>query len=599
MSGFDPTPEQARALALFATGDNLVIEAGAGTGKTATLRLLAESTPRTGAYIAFNKAIVAEAGSKMPGNVTCSTAHSLAFRAIGKAYQHRLNAPRMKANEVAKRLGIDPLVITTPFGSKRLAPGFLAGVVNRAVAIFCQTADAELGEHHFPYLDGIDLPAPDGRRGWANNREVRLHLLPAVRRAWADLSATDGALRFGHDHYLKLWQLAGPRIDADFILFDEAQDANPVMLAIVAAQEHAQRVYVGDSQQSIYGFTGAVNALASIEGANRTFLTQSFRFGPDIAGRANRVLRRLDAELVIKGTPAIASVVGPIAEPAVVLTRTNATAVELFLDALAAGEAAAVNPDAGTKPSRPHIVGGATEVVAFAKAALDLMEGGWTSHPELACFDSWADVIDYVENDQQGAELRLLVNLIEKFTAPTIIEGLGQMTPERDASLVISTAHKSKGREWDAVTLADDFPNGEDKEGNPREPEPEELRLVYVAITRARRELDLGRAVGKLLDDEEPVELDGTTAGDLAGLPLVLDDTVPVDEVRIVDTAGNVIARIVEVEPEVAAVDSDVHAGVKACPDCGRTDVVRSSGIVGAHRCAGSKAEASARLMCD
>lgn len=38
---FTPTAEQEQALTAFATGRSLVIEAGAGTGKTATLRLLA------------------------------------------------------------------------------------------------------------------------------------------------------------------------------------------------------------------------------------------------------------------------------------------------------------------------------------------------------------------------------------------------------------------------------------------------------------------------------------------------------------------------------------------------------------------------------
>jgi MoxR-like ATPase len=41
---FAPTDEQQEALRLFATGKSLAIEAGAGAGKTSTLKLLAEST---------------------------------------------------------------------------------------------------------------------------------------------------------------------------------------------------------------------------------------------------------------------------------------------------------------------------------------------------------------------------------------------------------------------------------------------------------------------------------------------------------------------------------------------------------------------------
>ena len=64
-------------------------------------------------------------------------------------------------------------------------------------------------------------------------------------------------------------------------------------------------------------------------------------------------------------------------------------------------------------------------------------------------------------------------------------------TVEADgADLVISTAHKSKGREWKSVRLMDDFlrssPSGESNAG----PDPSELRLLYVALTRAKEQLD-------------------------------------------------------------------------------------------------------------
>jgi superfamily I DNA/RNA helicase len=59
---------------------------------------------------------------------------------------------------------------------------------------------------------------------------------------------------------------------------------------------------------------------------------------------------------------------------------------------------------------------------------------------------------------------------------------------EEDADVTVSTAHKAKGREWDAVQLAGDFPEPE-KQGD------EELRLLYVACTRAKRELDIEAVV--------------------------------------------------------------------------------------------------------
>jgi UvrD-like helicase C-terminal domain/AAA domain len=465
---FTPTGEQTTALELFATGESLAIEAGAGTGKTSTLRLLAESTNRRGQYIAFNKAIVVEAGSKMPATVTCSTAHSLAYRNVGKQYSDRLrNSRRMRPMDLANHLGLEEIATDT----RVLARSFLGGVVLKAVTRFCQTADDEIDAKHVPYIEGIDVPV-DGVRTYENNRMVARALVPALRRAWSDLMSQTGILPFRHDHYLKAWQLDSPHIQADYILFDEAQDANPVMVAIVAAQTHAQLVWVGDSQQQIYTFTGAVNALGNVPADQRAFLSQSFRFGTAIADVANTILDRLpEAEVRLVGTDTINSIVGSVADPDAILCRTNAAAVETVLNTQQQGRQAA-------------LVGGGEEVVRFAKGAQDLMSFGRTEHPDLACFDSWGDVQSYVTEDEQGSELRLLVQLVDRFTVPTILSALDRVIREEDADVTVSTAHKAKGREWDSVQLAGDFPEPE-KQGD------EELRLLYVACTRAKRELDI------------------------------------------------------------------------------------------------------------
>jgi ATP-dependent exoDNAse (exonuclease V) beta subunit len=50
-----------------------------------------------------------------------------------------------------------------------------------------------------------------------------------------------------------MWALT-PRIYGEFLLLDEAQDANPVVEQVFLAQgEYAQLVMVGDSAQAIYG----------------------------------------------------------------------------------------------------------------------------------------------------------------------------------------------------------------------------------------------------------------------------------------------------------------------------------------------------------
>lgn len=482
-----PTDEQLAALDLFRTGDSMVIGAGAGTGKTSTLRLLAYSTPQRGAYLAFNKSIVVETADRMPRRCSASTAHSLAFRAVGRRFAHRLGSPRMRSNLIATALGLGPFVVKYGEQSKVLQPGYLAGLTMRGVTRFCQSIDEKPSERHVPYVDGIDIPDDDGRRTFANNAELRKVLAPAMVKAWADVTREAGQLPYKHDHYLKLWQLSRPRIEVDYILFDEAQDADPVMAAIVAAQTHAQRVYVGDENQAIYEWRGAVNAMDGFASEHQRMLTQSFRFGEAIAEAANEILDLLESELRLRGLPSIESEVGELGEKPydAMLCRTNARAVSEMLHNQREGRV-------------PHLIGSGTEVAAFARGAKELKDEKWTSHPDLTCFRSWGEVLDYVRHDPQGDELKLLTDLVEEFGVATILRALDPMPSEAEADVVISTAHKAKGREWPVVILGEDFAG--------REASDAELRLRYVACTRARNHLDKSALDRKSNEDHEAGE---------------------------------------------------------------------------------------------
>lgn len=468
-----PTEEQQAALSLFLAGDSMCIDAGAGTGKTSTLRLLAASTRRRGRYMAFSRALVDDAAGSFSGRCDVSTIHGLAMRMVGGDFRHRLGSPRMKSYEVAQYLGIDPLVITLTDGrKKRLAAGWLAGHTLRAVEQFCKTADPELTRYHFVVAEGLDLPDAQGRRTYENNQRLAAHLEGAARKAWADLSSPAGVLTYKHSAYLKLWQLSHPRISTDYLLVDEAQDVAPVMADVIARQDHAQVVYVGDANQAIFRWTGAIDAMQSFEAEHRSRLSRSFRFGDAIATVANKVLRDLGSTFELLGNPDIISTVGELAEDAPIdalLCRTNATALAEVLTAHQHG-------------TPVHLVGGGKEVQSFARAALDLQGGKSTSFYELSCFDSWPEVQEYVRDDPAGSEIALMVKLIDQFGARALLDAVDGTAPEVPGTLVVSTAHKSKGRQWNVVRIAGDMVDVE--------PNEDELRLRYVAFTRAREHLD-------------------------------------------------------------------------------------------------------------
>ncbi|MEU8992850.1 UvrD-helicase domain-containing protein [Streptomyces sp. NPDC048558] len=472
----NPTDEQTAAADAFRAGNHLALQAGAGTGKTTTLTLLAHATTRHGRYLAYNRAIAQDARARFPNTVQCKTAHALAYAAVGHRYTRRLNAPRRPAWQTGQALGITK---TLRIGEREVTQKALSNATLRTITRFCHTADEAITRHHVPRLRGLedtDLHA-----------ELAAHIVPFARKAWADLQhPEDGAVRYDHDHYLKAWALTQPRIQADFLLLDEAQDTNPVVEQIFLNQrDHVQLVMVGDSAQAIYHWRGAKDVMTGFDGTQLT-LSQSFRFGPDLAAEANRWLHLADAPIRLTGTPAVPTELGPVSQPDAVLCRTNVGAMAQVMTLMAA-------------KYRVALAGGGDSLQALALAARDLKEGRRTHHPELILFPSWGDLQDYASHDPAGRDLQPLVNLVDTHGTDAILTAVTQLAPEPHAQVTVSTAHKAKGREWPRVLIADDFARAKDDisddQDAPSPPGPiddAEARLAYVAVTRTRRRLDLG-----------------------------------------------------------------------------------------------------------
>lgn len=333
-------------------------------------------------------------------------------------------------------------------------------------------------DHIRPNARGA-LLAHDGSEGWAPITVKRSPYEGPVYNLDVDVDHTyvaDGIVT--HNCYLKIWALSDPVLPADYVLLDEAQDSAPVVAKVFNQQTGAQRVAVGDACQAIYGWRGATDAMAGMTVDERLYLTQSFRFGAAVAEEANKWLELLNASLRLKGTPAIASRLRPLSQAAAVLCRSNAEAVARLMKYHEAGVPAAV-------------VGGGQDVKRLAEAAIELQAKGRTSHPELCVFTSWGMVQEYVEHDHGGQDLKVAVKLIDTYGADEIIDAIERSVPENRARVVLSTAHKAKGREWDTVQIATDFHKpAPDEDGRQVEPAREESMLAYVAVSRAKLELD-------------------------------------------------------------------------------------------------------------
>lgn len=265
-------------------------------------------------------------------------------------------------------------------GRTRKLSGYqIARHTNRTIDEFCKTANETITPQHVPTMPGLST---------AGHRQLVDIVLPYAHQGWTDLTDPHGrALAFGHGHYLKLWALTHPRIGRDgaALFLDEAQDTSPVLASIIAEQNHLQRVVVGDSAQAIYRFTGAASFMTddAIPGSLEGRLTQSWRFGQAVADEANHLLARIGDDMRLSGNPGITSRIDhALANPDVVLTRTNGRAIEHVMAGQRAGR-------------KVHLIGDHRYAIAFCESAELLRSGKRAAADDLTAFSSWPQVVQY------------------------------------------------------------------------------------------------------------------------------------------------------------------------------------------------------------
>ena len=468
-------PYSDEQLAVISDSNRIVkVNAFAGTGKTATAvgHALARPNARI-LYVAFAKPMQLEAEKRFPKNVECRTTHSLAYAAIG--HKHKLDRS-WRAMTIAEHLG------NANYREAAMAKTMLAA--------FFQSPDPEINKDI--HCDRVLAEFED-----ASDAEL-LQAQVNAQRLW-NMMQTPGKIAIPDDAYLKMWGLTQPQLNYDLIIFDEAQDANPVTSDIIARQRHASLLYIGDRHQSIFAFRGAVNSMEAFEGrddVSHHHLSNTWRFGEKTAGIANTLLTHLKGETVpIIGRGQDATMPG--GAPITLLARTNA---QLFKEAIACNGVGI------------HWVGGVQKYqfdkfldayCIYARRRKDVKD------PFLRRFANLSQM-EEAANDSRDRELSTLCRTIQEYRheTPMMVEMITGNAVERqeDASMCLATAHSSKGLDFDYVRLTDDFEFLKDEEEKiAKDPEHvidvQESNLLYVAATRARKEIMLNTETQEWMDD--------------------------------------------------------------------------------------------------
>jgi len=450
----------------------VVVDAFAGCGKTTTAVGYAEKRPEERIlYLCLNAANAKEAQHRFQGlrNVTALTTHQVAWRAMKPAME-RIARPWK------------PVLVMDQLGMRNPRDARICMAILRE---FFSSSDNEILPKHADKIQiEQDLKDADVAAGVA-----------FAALAWKRMRDPSDNIKMPDDAYLKMFAMQAPKLPYTTVIFDEAQDANPVTLQILAGQQQMKMLCIGDRYQSIYAFRGAVNAMELLSnGATRKHLAQTWRFGPEVASIANTILGDLRGETVsIRGMGKDATWNG---DKVTMLSRTNA---ELFRLAV---------------PTRGEGIHWVTGVENYRLEQLNDAYHLFAREPSLIKdelmrrkFRSWTEFSDYAE-DSGDSEARILTKIVEEFEhdVPQLVEDIraNEVKNPADASLTLTTAHRSKGLDWDFVQICDDFEVLERAEellaeGRDSEVNVQDVHLLYVAATRCKKAVRLNEETNNWL----------------------------------------------------------------------------------------------------
>lgn len=286
-------------------------------------------------------------------------------------------------------------------------------------------------------------------------------------------------------------QSVADSMNFDRILVDEGQDMSTVQANIIdrfAADTDVRVVVFYDGDQSLYEFRNAAGNLAllggSYETATRLNLTYNFRSTHAIIDVAN----------------ALRSNIADSAGKTIVANR----------------------PEIGVKPVVKGFASPKDEAIAitaWVEAKLDALRAYVDENPDEArkMYDNIAVIVrSHFVGDLILRELRARLSTagVRVADRPTVIDSDGKRVPQH---VYVINAHQSKGREYSCVWVAGvdnhvwpyEITGKTRTRADRRTDLQSELRLLFVAVTRARNELVLSYAAYRQLSSELRVNKDG------------------------------------------------------------------------------------------
>lgn len=485
-----------------------------GSGKTHTLQAIASlMKPNRGLYLAYNKAIADESQEKFNAEtIKCSTIHSMAYRKTVAVYGFNVGGDitgrvfNQYRISFGKSISEKDAFEQTRYFSEflRLLDYARKDLMANIIKKFFLSKYTKFTDYVSYELSGILEP---------DEVKVCIFYIDMIK---------DKKIPCTHGFYLKLFHilLANNKIaipEYDLLMLDEAGDVNPVSLEIFKLLKAKKKIMVGDNQQNIYSFNDTINGFEELKDAGVMFdLTTSFRVTQAIAERVESFSKKyLNKDMEFNGRNyTIKDIPNEYNRTIAYISRTNSLLVEKMIE----------YEDSHTPYNLTKTV---ESVFRLYRTLIFLKAGAIQKDPDLQYIQHDADEYNssaqlqrdfknmyayLIHKNKDNVQLKSAMQVLAKYGKKKILSiyKLAKEHEQRSNThrITLTTAHSSKGLEFDVVHIMDDLNDVLDKILKEYKVEQtmlydknihpsfflpnnklEEFRLYYVAGTRGRHKL--------------------------------------------------------------------------------------------------------------
>ena len=503
---FIPSPQQQAVFDWVKNGSgNAFVEAVAGSGKTTTLIEACKLTEGHVAFAAYNKKIAEEISLKLSQQVNAGKADADILQRIKVGTFHSFGFGAWR--RVAQHVRVDGDAKTKQMLGRFDVPREMSSFVTELVSLAKQKAIGYQGsllrddpwdqiiEHHD--LESLIEDKWMRGPGLAYAKQCLQWSIDVAH----EIIDFDDMIYLPVVKDLKIWTRS-------WVFVDEAQDTNParrILAKKMVAPRNGRVVFVGDRYQAIYGFTGADNDAVDLiikDFKCQTLpLTQTYRCPKAVVEVAKEyvdhiyaadsaplgVVRNTKQDNLIQenlkhGDAILCRKTKPLVDVAFALIRNN---IPCYIEGRDFGK-------------------GLTKLVnRFEKRAknIDGMIRFLEDHKEKEVkrlTDKGRESFAGEVSDRIDTVLALITGVTTIAALKEKITNLFEdSTGNPKPAVVLSTVHKSKGREWNRVFIlgySQYMPSGWAKKDWELE---QETNIIYVAVTRSMNELILVEATKK------------------------------------------------------------------------------------------------------